>query len=116
MINHNPLPNAPRWVLDGTARYSWPLGKNNEIYALTDWSYRSTENFFLYQSKEFTGQSLLLGGLRVGYVDNTRGFEVAAYVRNILDEVKVTGAVDFDNLTGFVNDPRTYGIEARYRF
>ncbi len=116
MINHNPLPNAPRWVLDGTAKYSWPLGKDNEIYALTDWSYRSTENFFLYQSKEFTGQSLLLGGLRVAYVDHARGFEFAAYVRNILDEVKVTGAVDFDNLTGFVNDPRTYGVEARYRF
>ncbi|GGF05972.1 TonB-dependent receptor [Aliidongia dinghuensis] len=115
-INHNPLPNAPRWVLDGTARYSIPLNRNNEVYVLTDWSYRSTENFFLYQSKEFTGQSLLLGGLRVGYVDRDRGLEFAAYVHNILDNVKVTGAIDFDNLTGFVNDPRTYGVEVRYRF
>jgi len=115
-INHNPLPNAPRWVLDATARYSIPLNRNNEVYALTDWSYRSTENFFLYQAKEFTGQSLLLGGLRVGYVDHDRGFEVAGYVHNILDQVKVTGAIDFDNLTGFVNDPRTYGVEVRYRF
>ena len=115
-INHNPLPNAPRWVLDGTARYSFPLNKDNEIYGLTDWSYRSTENFFLYSAKEFTGQSLLLGGLRVGYIDHARGFEVAAYVHNILDEVKVTGAIDFDNLTGFVNDPRTYGVELRYKF
>ena len=90
--------------------------KDNEIYALTDWSYRSTENFFLYSAKEFTGQSLLLGGLRVGYIDHARGFEVAAYVHNILDEVKVTGAIDFDNLTGFVNDPRTYGVELRYKF
>jgi iron complex outermembrane recepter protein len=115
-INHNPLPNAPRWIVDGTARYSIPLNKDNEIYGLTDWSYRSTENFFLYTSKEFTGQSLLLGSLRVGYIDHARGFEVAAYVNNVLDEVKVTGAVDFDNLTGFVNDPRTYGVELRYKF
>jgi iron complex outermembrane receptor protein len=115
-INHNPLPNAPRWVLDASARYSIPLNKDNEIYGLTDWSYRGKENFFLYSAKEFTGQSLLLGGLRVGYIDHARGFEVAAYVHNILDEVKVTGAVDFDNLTGFVNDPRTYGLEVRYKF
>jgi iron complex outermembrane receptor protein len=115
-INHNPLPNAPRWVLDASARYSIPLNKNNEVYVLNDWSYRSTENFFLYEAKEFTGQSLLLGDLRIGYIDHDRGFEVAAYVHNILDEVKVTGAIDFDNLTGFVNDPRTYGVEVRYRF
>jgi iron complex outermembrane receptor protein len=115
-INGNPLPNAPRWVVSGSARYSIPLNKDNEIYGLTDWSYRGTENFFLYQAKEFKGQALLLGGLRVGYVDHARGFEVAAYVHNILDEVKVTGAIDFDNLTGFVNDPRTYGFELRYKF
>jgi iron complex outermembrane recepter protein len=115
-INHNPLPNAPRWVLNGSARYSIPLNKDNEIYGLTDWSYRGSENFFLYQAKEFTGQSLLLGSLRLGYIDHRRGFEVAAYVNNVLDEVKVTGAVDFDNLTGFVNDPRTYGVELRYKF
>ena len=115
-INGNPLPNAPRWVMSGSARYSIPLNKDNEIYGLTDWSYRGSEDFFLYKAKEFTGQSLLLGGLRVGYVDHARGFEVAAYVHNILDEVKVTGAVDFDNLTGFVNDPRTYGFEVRYKF
>ncbi|MDB5359187.1 MAG: TonB-dependent receptor [Rhodospirillales bacterium] len=115
-INGNPLPNAPRWVVSGSARYSIPLNKDNEIYGLTDWSYRGTENFFLYQAKEFKGQALLLGGLRVGYIDHARGFEVAAYVHNILDEVKVTGAIDFDNLTGFVNDPRTYGFELRYKF
>jgi iron complex outermembrane receptor protein len=115
-IDHNPLPNAPRWVLNASARYSVPLNKDNEIYGLTDWSYRSSENFFLYEAKEFTGQSLLLGGLRVGYIDHARGFEVAAYVHNILNEVKVTGAVDFLNLTGFVNDPRTYGLELRYKF
>ena len=115
-INGNPLPNAPRWIVDASARYSIPLNKNNEIYALTDWSYRSSEDFFLYKATEFTGQSLLLGGLRVGYIDHDRGFEVAAFVHNILDQVKVTGAIDFDNLTGFVNDPRTYGVEVRYKF
>jgi iron complex outermembrane receptor protein len=65
---------------------------------------------------EAKGQSLVQGGLRLGYEDHTRGVEVAAYVRNVLDQVKVTGAIDFDNLTGFVNDPRIIGVDAHVSF
>ena len=43
-----------------------PLG-NGELFAYTDWAYRSEVNFFLYESTEFTGKELLEGGLRVGY-------------------------------------------------
>jgi iron complex outermembrane receptor protein len=25
--------------------------------------------------------------------------------------VRVTGGIDFNNLTGFINDPRTYGVQ-----
>ncbi len=115
-INGNPLPNAPRWIYNVSARYSMPVIDDNEVYVLTDWNYRGTENFFLYKAAEFTGQSLLLGGVRLGYIDKNNGWEVAGFVHNILDEVKVTGAIDFDNLTGFVNDPRTFGVEAKVKF
>ena len=115
-INGNPLPNAPRWIYNVTARYSIPVQDSNEVYALTDWNFRGQENFFLYKAAEFTGQSLLLGGLRVGYIDHANGWEIAGFVHNLLDEVKVTGAIDFDNLTGFVNDPRTFGAEVRVKF
>ena len=100
----------------GSARYSFPLQNGNEIYGLTDWSYRGTEDFFLYKAAEFDGQSLLLGGLRIGYIDHNNGWEVAGFIHNILDQVRVTGAIDFDNLTGFVNDPRTFGGEIRVKF
>ena len=115
-INGNPLPNAPRWIYNVSARYSVPVLDENEVYILTDWNYRGTEDFFLYKAAEFTGQSLLLGGLRIGYIDHQNNFEVAGFIHNILDEVKVTGAIDFDNLTGFVNDPRTFGVEAKVKF
>jgi iron complex outermembrane receptor protein len=115
-INGNPLPNAPRFVLQGSARYTIPIADARDLYVLTDWSYRSSVDFFLYRATEFKGQSLVLGGLRVGYIDHQHGFEIAGFVRNILDQVRVTGAIDFDNLTGFVNDPRTFGVEGRVRF
>lgn len=115
-INHNPLPDAPRWVIDLRARYTVPVADQKDVYVSTDWSYRSDVNFFLYRAIEYKGMSLVQGGLRIGYEDHRNGLEVAAFVRNILDQIRVTGAIDFDNLTGFVNDPRTFGVEARVKF
>ena len=48
-IDGNPLPQAPQWIATGSARYSLPLGNNNELYLLGDLSYRSKINFFLYE-------------------------------------------------------------------
>ena len=114
-IDGNSLPNAPRWIANVTAGYSWPLA-NGEIFAFTDWAYRSKVNFFLYESKEFTGDYLLEGGLRVGYRAPDGAWEAAVFGRNILDHISLEGGIDFNNLTGFVNDPRTVGVEVKAKF
>jgi iron complex outermembrane receptor protein len=36
--------------------------------------------------------------------------------RNITDEDNVLGFVDFSNNTGFVNEPRIWGLELGYEF
>jgi iron complex outermembrane receptor protein len=115
-INHNALPNAPRWIIDGHARYTVPIADEQDIYFDTDWSYRSDVNFLLYDSLEFRGMALVEGGVRIGYENHARGFEVAVYARNVLDQIRITGGIDFDNLTGFVNDPRIIGFQAGYKF
>ena len=115
-INGNPLPQAPRWILDGSAKYTVPLSDGTAVYASTDWSFRSSVDFFLYKAVEYDSQPLTIGNLRIGYVDNDHGFEVAFFMHNVLDQVRATGAIDFDTITGFVNDPRTVGGEARFSF
>ena len=115
IIDGNPLPQAPEWIANFTLRYGIPLG-NGELFAYTDWAYRSEVNFFLYESVEFTGQSLLEGGLRVGYNWNYEKYEVAVFGRNITDEVVAVGAIDFNNLTGFINEPRIFGVQFKARF
>jgi iron complex outermembrane receptor protein len=114
-INGNPLPQAPKYVFNLTARYGMPVG-NGEAFVYTDWSYRSKVDFFLYESKEFTGKELTIGGLRTGYDWQDGKYEVAAFVRNITNQVRVTGAIDFNNRTGFVNDPRTFGVQFKATF
>ncbi len=115
LIDGNSLPQAPKWVGNLTARYSIPMGEG-EFFVFTDWSYRSSINFFLYESREFKGDPLLEGGLRVGYNWNYGDYEVALYGRNITDREELVGAIDFNNLTGFINEPRVWGLEFTARF
>lgn len=115
LIDGNPLPQAPKHVYNLTARYGIPTS-HGEFFAYTDWAYRSKVNFFLYESAEFTGDPLLEGGLRVGYAWNDGNYEMALYGRNITDEEAIVGAIDFNNLTGFLNEPRTWGVEFKARF
>jgi iron complex outermembrane receptor protein len=114
-INGNPLPQAAKWIFNATARYNWPLANGN-LFVLTDWSYRSKVNFFLYEAKEFTGKALTEGGLRTGYNWDGGKYEVAGFVRNITNKQQVIGAIDFNNLTGFVNEPRQFGVQFRGGF
>jgi iron complex outermembrane receptor protein len=41
---------------------------------------------------------------------------VAGFVRNITNQIRVTGAIDFNNRTGFINDPRTFGVQFKASF
>ena len=115
LINGNSLPQAPRWTGNVTARYGWPVA-DGEMFVYTDWSYRSKVNFFLYEAVEFTGKPLTEGGLRLGYTWANGKYEAATFVRNIADQRRITGAIDFNNLTGFTNEPRTYGVQFKGNF
>ena len=69
-------------------RWGIPAGDGAEFYVFTDWAYRSEVNFFLYESKEFTGKSSLEGGLRLGYNWNHGDYGVAAVSYTHLDVYK----------------------------
>jgi iron complex outermembrane receptor protein len=115
-IDGNPLPQAPEWTHNLTARWGIPVADGAEFYLYTDWLYRGEVNFFLYESEEFTGKSLVEGGLRLGVNWNYGKYDLAVFGRNITDEVQVVGGIDFNNLTGFINEPRTVGVEFKASF
>jgi iron complex outermembrane receptor protein len=114
-IDGNPLPQAPKTTVNFTLRYSQPTA-NGEWYVLTDWVYRSKINFFLYESIEGTGKALTEGGLRIGYVWGDGKYEAAVFGRNITDQIRMVGGIDFNNNTGFINEPRTLGVQFRAQF
>ncbi|MFB9372878.1 TonB-dependent receptor [Algimonas porphyrae] len=115
LINGNSLPQAPKYIANVSARFGLPVSNAGELFVFTDMAYRSEVNFFLYDSAEFRSDSLTEVGLRGGYVHND-DFEIAAYVRNAFGVTELEGAVDFNNFTGFINEPSIYGVEVTKRF
>lgn len=114
-INGNPLPRAPKWVWNWTLKYSTEIA-GGELTVLTDWAYKDKYNMFLYQAAEYRAKSAPEGGLRVGYGWANGKYEVAAFSRNITDHRQVVAAIDFNNLTGIVNEPRSYGVQFKANF
>lgn len=116
LIDGNPLPQAPETSFNIVAQYNFPMPGGNELYINTDWVRQGETNIFLYESEEFNHDGNFEGGARVGYIFNDGGYEVGAFVRNITDEENLIGAIDFNNLTGFVNQPRVFGVSLRADF
>ena len=115
-IDGNRLPQAPRWIINASLGYTRLLPGGSALLVSTDWAYRSRVNFSLYESREFRDNHLLEGGLRLAWLPASGSLEVAAFGRNILNDTSPTGGLDFNNLTGFINEPPVWGIEAAVRF
>ena len=115
LIDGNPLPQAPKVTTSFSLKYTQPMA-GGEAYVFTDWVYRSKVNFFLYESLEFTGKALTEGGVRVGYTWGNGKYDVAAFGRNITNQIRIVGGIDFNNLTGFINEPRTWGVQFKASF
>ena len=115
-IDGNPLPQAAKWVGDVSVRYNYPLPNNATVYTYDDLSTRSSMNAFLYESKEFLLQPLTQLGIRFGYTWASDKYDFAVFCRNCTNQIRAVGAIDFDNLTGFINDPRIYGAQFRAKF
>jgi iron complex outermembrane receptor protein len=115
IIDGNSFVQAPEYVATVTARYGIPMG-NGELFFYTDWAFQGETQFFIYESEEFQSDGNFEGGARIGYSHDGGKWEVALFGRNITDEENVKGAIDFNNLTGFDNEPRIIGASFRTRF
>ena len=116
LIDGNPFQSAPETIFNFTLRYSLPVGSDGEAFFYTDWAYQGETSLSLYEAEEYTIDGQFEGGLRAGYTSFSGNYEVAFFGRNITDEENIKGQIDFNNLTGFVNDPRILGLEFNKNF
>ncbi len=111
-IDGNPLPNAPRYNINLSARYDLPLGEGR-AFVSTDWNMQGYTSFVLYKTPEFTSDGNFEGGLKLGYA--TDNYEIAGFVRNITDERNLIGVIE-NYMAGVYNEPRVFGVSVSGRF
>ncbi|MBM2854270.1 MAG: TonB-dependent receptor [Steroidobacteraceae bacterium] len=116
IVDGNSFTQAPDYIATITARYGIPLANNSEFFFSTDWAFQGKTQFFIYESAESFSDDTFEGGARIGYSRDGGKWEVALFGRNITDEENVKGAIDFNNLTGFDNEPRIVGVSFKTRF
>jgi iron complex outermembrane receptor protein len=106
-IDGNPLPNAPKWTLNATARYDIPVGEQGKFFIATDWNVQGYTNLVLYKTEEFYADGNFEGGLKIGY--DTGDFEIAAFARNITNEKNLKGVIE-NYMAPVYNEPRIIGV------
>ncbi len=116
LIGGNPFPRTAETSGHFSVRWGAPVGNNGEVFVFTDWVFQGSTVMNLYESLEYDPDNQFEGGLKIGYRDLADNWEVALFGRNITDEDNVKGGIDFNNNTGFVNEPAIWGIEGRVEF
>ncbi len=115
-IDGNPFPNAPRSTFNLTADYVYPLSNGNELFFGLDYARVGRTEIFLYQTREFNHSGNFEAGLEAGYSMNNGQYRFSLFGRNITDEENLIGGIDFNNNTGFVNEPRVWGLTLQANF
>ncbi len=116
LVDGNRFPKAPEFMGNVVLEYTNNLGDSNELFFNLDYAYQGDTQILLYDAVEFRTDEQFELGVRAGYRHNDGQWEVAVYSRNLTDEENLKGVVDFNNLTGFDNDPRISGLTLNINF
>jgi iron complex outermembrane receptor protein len=114
-IDGNPLPNAPEYNVDLTARYDQPLGNGGRAFIAGDFNIQGYTQFVLYKTKEFTANGNFEGGLKIGYAAPNDAYEFAVFARNITGEKNLKGVIE-NYMAAVFNEPRIIGVSLSGKF
>lgn len=122
-VAFGPYPDTPRWSAAAFAEMSVPLSDKlrgslrGDVYSQTSSYFSSTANT-LNPGSQIPGYTL--ANFRLGIEDSASGWSVAGSLKNAFNRVYYVGGVGFSSLlalnTVIPGDPRTWMIEARYKF
>lgn len=115
-IDGNSLPQVPEWMANFNLSYTYNLANGSALALSTDWAYRSRINFFLYESEEFRDDRLVEAGVQLAWYSPQGSWKVAAFGRNIFDDLSPTGGLDFNTLAAYVNEPPFWGLSVSRSF
>ncbi|MGB5489288.1 MAG: TonB-dependent receptor [Woeseiaceae bacterium] len=116
IVDGNSSPQAPEVMANLVLQYTHEIAGGKQLFFDIDYAYQGETSFFLYESLEYNIDNAFELGLRAGVTFDKGRWELAIFGRNITDEENLVGGIDFNNLTGFVNEPAVYGVTVKGRF
>ncbi|MBT8086237.1 MAG: TonB-dependent receptor [Woeseia sp.] len=116
LVDGNRFPKAPEWLGNIVLQYNNDLGGGDEFFVNLDYAYQGETQILLYEAVEFETDSQFELGARIGFSRNDGQWELAAFARNLTDEENLKGVIDFNNNTGFDNEPRIVGVSFSMNF
>ncbi len=136
-VKGSPLPNAPRNKIAVTGAYTWRFDPGNLTAAVT-YVWRDTQlgNTACSRTPYNTAPSWSDVDLRATWSGDHDRYEVIGYIRNVFNDLQYTtggggtgqignATAGFTNRHGlyvrrlprhYLNPPRTFGVELRYKF
>jgi outer membrane receptor protein involved in Fe transport len=115
-LSGNELPNAPHVTATITADYTVPLPQDWLMTLHTDLYYQSEAWARIFNTDGYDKIKAYSNiNLAAIFTNESAGWKVMAYVKNVLDRDAITGAFLFSDDTGlttnvFLNEPRLYGL------
>jgi outer membrane receptor protein involved in Fe transport len=115
-LGGNELPNAPDFTATVSADYTAPLAGDWTVALHTDVHWQSESWWRIFNDHEYNKiDEFYLINLAAIFTNEEAGWNIMAYVKNVLDEDALTGAFLFSDDTGlttnvFLTEPRLYGL------
>ena len=114
-ISGNPLPNAPEYNVNATARYDLPLANQGKLFVAGDVNLQGYTQFVLYKTREFTANGQYEAGAKIGYAAPDDAFELSVFARNITNQKNLKGVIE-NYMAAVFNEPRVIGVQLSGKF
>jgi iron complex outermembrane receptor protein len=121
LINGGDLPSSPKHKVAFNANYTWEFGAGSLALSGT-WTYRDSAHYAVFTREHFRAPSYDETDLRVLFTDAQDRFTLIAFLRNAFDDEGYERADATQSSWGVrerelgLTAPRTYGLEAQFRF
>ncbi len=123
IANFDTYPDTSKWSGSFYADVTVPVSDGYNATLRGD-LYAQSSNYFSSTGKSLNPGSQIpgyaLANFRLGLEQSDGGLSIAALVKNAFDKVYYTGGIGFASLFAFntviPGEPRTYMVEARYKF
>ncbi|MEM8982162.1 MAG: TonB-dependent receptor [Pseudomonadota bacterium] len=120
VLDGNRLPRAPEFKYSIGLQYDVELATGNLAFR-ADYAWQDDVFFSAFNVSQLFQEAFGWGKFRVSYTPTDGGWRLAAFVDNVSDEAVVSNAtfngdIIDSTVTGNMAPPRTYGIEALFRF